>query len=110
MSNPITPLTPAQTAVEESQAAHEGFITRDLVAIDECAGEVLFGAPPDETISTEAAIASVEDHGIKKEIGTLVSKALDVFQHDHGADAAAGDLERAKAEEKIVEQSGIVAS
>jgi hypothetical protein len=104
---PISPLTPAQEAAQEAIAAKENFAVRDLVAVDQCAGEVLFGAAPDETISTEAALASVEDHGFKKEVGTVVSKALDIFQHDHGASAAAGDEYRAEQEIKIVDQSGI---
>lgn len=107
MSNPpITPLTPAQEAIEESQAEHENFAVRDLVAIDDCA-DALTGGPMDETISTRLAIDAVDGHGISKEIGEVGSKCLDVFQGDHGADAAAGDLERAHAEDQIVDESGI---
>jgi hypothetical protein len=107
MSDPaITPLTPPQEAVEESQAAHENFIMRDLVAADIAASE-LTGGPMDETISTRLAIDSVEGHGISKAVGDVGSKFLDVFQPDHGSDAAAGDLERAQAEAQIVDESGI---
>lgn len=108
MTEPITPLTPAQTAVEEAQAAGENFITRDLVAVDILADE-LTGSPMGETISTRLAIDSVQGHGISREVGKIGSAILNVFQHDHGADAVAGDLERAQAEEKIVRASGIVA-
>lgn len=106
MSNPITPLTPAQTSTEEVQAASENFAVRDLVAVDIFASEIT-GGPADETISTRLAIDSVEGHGISKEVGKIGSFILDKFQADHGADAASGDLERAQAETAIVEKSGI---
>jgi hypothetical protein len=92
----ITPLTPAQIAQQEQQAAREGFIKRDLVAIDEAAGTIL-GGPPDVTISSDLAVDATEGHGIVKELGEVGSKILDVFQTDHGAKAIAGDLERAQA-------------
>jgi hypothetical protein len=106
MTEPITPLSPAQTATEEAQAATENPILRDLVAVDIFADE-LTGGPMDETISTRLAIDSVEGKGVSKEVGKIGSAILDVFQRDHGADAASGDLERAQAEAKIVEASGI---
>ncbi len=105
-SNPITPLTPAQVGVEEQQAAKEGFVERSLVAIDECT-DTLLGGPPDETISTRAAIDSEDGRGLSKAVGKIISEGLDLFQKDHGAKAAAGDLERAQAEQKIVRTSGI---
>jgi hypothetical protein len=108
MSEPITPLTPAQTVTEEAQAAGENPIMRDLVGVDILASE-LTGGPMDETISTRLAIDSVEGHGISKEVGKIGSELLDKLQPDHGADAAAGDLARAKEEQTIVEQSGIIA-
>lgn len=107
MSNPITPLTPAQAVVEESQAKSENFILRDLVGVDIFVNE-LTGGPMDETISTRLAIDSVEGHGVSKVIGKLGSAILDKFQSNHGADAAAGDLERARSEVKIVKRSGLV--
>ena len=108
MSNPpITPLTPAQEAVEESQAEHENFAVRDLIAIDDCA-DALTGGPMDETISTRLAIDAVDGHGISKEIGEVGSKCLDVFQKDHGADASAGDEARATVEEADLAKSGIL--
>ncbi len=106
LSNPVTPLTPAQVAVQEKEVAREGFVERALVAIDQCA-DTLLGGAPDETISTRAAIDSEDGHGISREVGKIVSEGLDLFQKDHGAKAAAGDLERAQAEEKIVRTSGI---
>jgi hypothetical protein len=103
---PITPLSSAQVVVEQVQAEHENFIVRDLVAADITASE-LTGGPMDETISTRLAIDSVEGHGLSKEIGTIGSKVLDIFQKDHGADAAAGDEARAEQEQAIVDKSGI---
>jgi len=107
MSEPITPLTAAQTATEGAQAASENLVMRDLVGVDILTSE-LTGGPMDETISTRLAIDSVEGHGVSKFVGTVGSKMLDIFQKDHGADAAAGDEERAQAEAAIVEKSGIV--
>lgn len=106
MTETITPLTPAQTAVEESQAAHENPIMRDLVGVDILVDEVA-GGPMDETISTRLAIDSVEGRGVSKVVGKIGSKMLDLFQSNHGADAAAGDLERGQAEATRVEETGI---
>lgn len=105
-SDPIVPLTPTQVATEESQAAHENLIMRDLVGVDIFASE-LTGGPMDETISTRLAIDSVEGKGVSKFVGKIGSKILDVFQSDHGADAAAGDLDRAQTEVQIVDKSGL---
>ena len=102
MSDPITPLTPQQTAKEESQAAKEGFVKRDLVAGDIFIDE-LAGGPMDETISTRSGIAASKG----SKLGIVMSKFLNIFQKDHGADAAAGDLERAQTEEKIIADSHI---
>lgn len=90
--DPVVPLTSEQQAKEEQQASKEGYLHRDLVALDQAAN-VITGGQPDETISTRAAIADTKG----KLWGKVVSKVLDVFQKDHGADAAAGDLERAEA-------------
>lgn len=106
MSEPITPLTPAQVAVEEQQTAQEGYVHRALVAVDIATSE-LTGGPMDETISTRLAIDSVDGHGVSKVVGKVGSAVLDIFQHDHGADAAAGDMERAKTETGIILKSGI---
>jgi hypothetical protein len=91
VSDGITPLTPEQIAAQEAKAAREGYIKRDLIALD-MLGNVLSGGHPDETISSRLARAA-EAHEVVGEIG---SKILDVFQHNHGAKAQAGDVERAK--------------
>lgn len=96
MSNPITPLDPKQIEKQEAQAAKEGYIDRDLIAID-MLGNVLTGGKPDETISSRSARAA--EAGNK--FGIVMSKFLNLFQKDHGAKAQAGDVERAAAVEKI---------
>lgn len=106
MSNPLTPLTPAQTATQESQAAKENLVVRDLVGLDDFAN-VLTGGQPDETISTRLGIDAADGHGFSREVGKLGSEALDLFQKDHGSKAAAGDLERSEAEQETVDKSGL---
>jgi hypothetical protein len=101
MSDGITPLTPEQVAIQEAQTAKEGFIKRDLIAVDICVN-VLAAGHPDETISSRLA-RDAEQHKLVGEIG---SKILDVFQHDHGPKAQAGDLERAEALVQIEKKSG----
>ena len=51
-----------------------------------------WGGNPDETISSRASRDAAEGH----KLGIAVSRVLDVFQKNHGPDAQAGDLERAK--------------
>lgn len=106
MADPITPLTPAQEAVQKSQAAHENFIMRDLVGLDVFAS-VLTGGKPNITISTRLGEDAIDGHGISKVVGTLGSEALDVLQPDHGAKAAAGDEERSEAALNNIKGSGI---
>lgn len=92
MSNDgITPLTPEQFQVQEAKASREGYIHRDLVALD-IGVNVVAGGLPDETISSRLA-RDAEEH---KPLGELGSKILDIFQKDHGAKAQAGDVERAQ--------------
>ena len=101
MENPITHLTPEQTAKEESQAAKERYLHRTLVGLDQFVN-VLAGGHPDETISARAARAAEQN----KMWGKGMSSFLNLFQKDHGPDAQAGDLERATAVAKIEDQSG----
>lgn len=101
VENPITPLTPEQTAKEESQAAKERYLHRTLVGLDQFVN-VLAGGHPDETISARAARAAEQN----KMWGKGMSSFLNLFQKDHGPDAQAGDLERATAVAKIEDQSG----
>ena len=96
MSDPITPLTPEQLAAQEAQAAKEGYVHRDLVALDQLAN-VLSGGFPDETISSRSARADLKGRWW----GRAMSWFLDRFQKNHGAKAMAGDLERAETVEKL---------
>jgi hypothetical protein len=100
MSDGIIPISPAEQAIQEVKSAHEGYVTRDLVAIDEAAN-VITGGLPDETISSRLARDAEEGH----KLGIIGSKVLDLFEHNHGALAQAGDVERAQAVERIEEDS-----
>jgi hypothetical protein len=99
--DPITPLTPAQVAQQQAQAAKEGYLHRDLVALDQTAN-VFLGGKPDETISARAARADEKGRWW----GRVMSRFLDFFQSDHGPKAQAGDVERAKAVESLEDESG----
>jgi hypothetical protein len=103
MSDPIIPLTTAQTALQEAQASKEGYLLNVLIGLDMFANTAL-GGKPDETISSNTALLDRKH----KFVGKVVSAALDLFQPDHGAKAAAGDLERAQAEVSLVQASGII--
>ena len=94
MSGPITPLTPAQQAAAEAAVAKEEYLRRVLVGIDQLMNVVTNG-DPDETISSRAARAALNG----KKWGVELSKLLDCFQYDHGAQAIEGDETRA---EKVV--------
>jgi len=105
MSDPITPLTPEQTAIAEQKALHESYLHRALVGLDQFMN-VLTDGDPDETISARSARA--EERG--KEWGVVMCKFLNVFQKDHGAQAQAGDTARAEQVEKLEAQSGGIES
>jgi hypothetical protein len=92
MSDGITPLTPGQLAAQEAQAEKEGYLKRALIGLDMLMN-VLTDGDPDETISSRSARAAEKG----KPWGICMSKFLDVFQHDHGAKAQAGDVGRAQA-------------
>lgn len=101
----ITPLTPVQEATATQQVINEGYIKRNLVAFDQFANVLLDGSN-DETISSRAARWATEEKGSKRAVGRIVSKALDLFQKDHGAQAIAGDETRAQDVVKIEDASG----
>jgi hypothetical protein len=100
MSTGITPLTPDQIAAQEMQALHEGYIKKLLVGLDMFVNVSMDGSP-DETISSRAARWATNGTGIKRHVGILVSKGLDLVQKDHGAKAEAGDLGRGENVVKI---------
>ena len=99
----VTPLDAAQTAMQEAKASREGYLIRVLIAAD-MAANVALGGEEDETISSDTALMA------KKHVflGVVVSRVLDLFQANHGAKAAAGDLERAEAVEATLRASGVV--
>lgn len=101
----ITPLTPERQALAAQETDKEGYVKRNLIALDEL-GATILGDKNDETMSSEFARMAVEDHGIKQEVGIVMSKGLDLIEPDHGAIAIAADLERAKEVEKLENDSG----
>jgi hypothetical protein len=104
MSNPITPLSSPLAAVQEAQAAKEGYLHRCLVAFDIFCNVVILKGQQGETVSTHSARAAF----LGKRWGIYMSAFLNWFQPDHGAKAACGDLERAENLERIEENSGII--
>ena len=105
-SNPVTPITPQQTALQEAKAAKEGYIRRLPVALDIAVDEAA-GGPMNMTISTRMGIWALRPQGIRKHIGVGMCKFLNLFQSNHDPKAAAGDLERAKQVTADIEDSGI---
>lgn len=101
--DPITPLNKADTVAQEQSAASDDYVMRVLVAADMLAN-VTLGGHEGETISTDAGLMA-QKHVF---IGSIVSRLLDFCQADHGAKAAAGDLERAQAEQARLASAGIV--
>ncbi len=99
----VTPLDGAQTAAAEKSAGADGYLLRVLVALD-MAANVALGGREDETISAHAATLARKHEFL----GSVVSRMLDLFEPDHGAKAAAGDLERAEAVEAALRGSGLV--
>ena len=86
----------------EANAAKDGYVHRILVQFDIFIN-VLFRGRAGETISARSYRAALEG----KLWGRILNGALNLIQKDHGALAAAGDLERANSvastEEKILE-------
>lgn len=99
--NPVTPLTAQQTSVAEAKASGEKYPHREAVALDIFVDETLDG-PMDETISARASRAALRG----KWWGIALSRFLNFFQSNHGPQAQAGDLERAKEVEKTELSSG----
>ena len=100
---PITPLDPATTALQEAQARKDSYFVRVLIAVD-MAANVALGGEEDETMSTDSALLARKHEFV----GSVVSRLLDLFQRNHGAKAAAGDLQRAKAIEATLDGSGVL--
>jgi hypothetical protein len=103
MSDPVTPLTPAETAAVKAQVVKEGYVHRTLVGFDQFVNVAADGLP-DETISARSARAAERGSFW----GKAMSRFLNLFQKNHGPQAVAGDLERAEAVEKTEKTSGLV--
>lgn len=88
----ITTWNPAvDIPLAEAQAAAEGYLHRALVAFDIFVNVVLLKGQQDETISTHCWRASLEG----KTWGDVMCWWLNLFQDNHGPQAASGDLLRA---------------
>ena len=87
----VKSLTPGELASQEQQAAKEGYLLRDAIALDQAVNVVL-GGHPDETISARSSRDAAEGY----RLGRWVSRFLDLFQKNHGPKAQAGDIERAE--------------
>lgn len=98
MSNPVHPLTAQQTKAVEAKAKAEAYPERVAVALDKAIAAI-GDAPPDVTISEAAGVAAYKDRGFKGFYGRWMSRFLNLFQADHGANATAGG--NAEAEQAI---------
>lgn len=98
-----TPLTPQQVQQAQANAAKDGYVHRDLVALDQDIN-VDAGGLPDETISSRVRRITDAHPGWSWNPGVWLAKALNaglnLIQANHGAKAQAGDLERAQAVEQ----------
>lgn len=109
MSNPVTPLTAAQVAAQESRGKHESYPVRVLVALDKAIA-VAAGGTPDVTISADAGVAAYRDKGFKGFYGRTMSGFLGLFQKNHGAAATAGDVGEAEEAYAFAQSSGLLGS
>ena len=99
----VTPLNAGQTASEGAQAKRDRYAVRVLIALD-MAANVALGGAEDETISADAALMARKHEFL----GSVVSRMLNLFEANHGAKAAAGDLARAELVERTLVVSGVV--
>jgi len=90
------PLTPEEIQQLSERAEKEGWMHRDLVALDQFCNVAFLRGLPDETMSSH--FQRMADEG--NEFGKMMIAWLDVIQKRHGQDAQAGDLGRAQ----VVEQ------
>lgn len=116
VTDPVTPLTPAQTALQEAKAAKEGYLRRLPVALDIFASE-LADDPMNMTISTSWGIAALgrspsnptqKIGKVRQSLAAAGCKFLNLFQTNHDPKAAAGDDWRGAHIQKLLKLSGII--
>jgi len=91
------PLTPEEITQLSERAEKEGWMHRDLVALDQFCNVAFLRGLPDETMSSH--FQRMADEG--NEFGKMMCAWLSVIQARHGMKAEAGDLGRAE----VVEQT-----
>lgn len=106
--NPVTPLTPQQTAAQEAKADHEGILEQDAVAVDKAIAKIVLNAPPDVTISEQAGVLAYNDKGFKGFYGRWMSRFLNLFQKNHGSKATAGGNAEAWGAIRYGDKSGLI--
>lgn len=104
MSTGITPIDPSQVNKYEKESLEHGYVVRCLLAFDTLCNVVLFKGRLDETISAHSARAAMQG----KTWGIWMSKFLDIFQKNHGAQAILGDEARANVISETEKDSNIV--
>lgn len=87
------PLTDAQIAQAQLNAAHHNYLERVMTGVDDFLNSAT-GGPLDDTISARAARAAAKGN----EFAKLLNWGLGEIQKNHGPLANAGDLERAQEE------------
>jgi len=94
------PAVPWTVESAMAKAAKEGWPHRAICAFDIFVNVALCRGQQDETISTHSWRAATEG----KLWGKCMCWWLDLFQKDHGPQAAAGDLERATARVAVLKK------
>ncbi len=95
------PLTPEEIVALGDRAEREGWLHRDLVALDQFANVLFFRGMPDETMSSH--FQRLADNG--NHFGKMMTAWLDVLQKRHGQKAQSGDLARAEKVKQVEKDS-----
>lgn len=104
MNDPLTPLTPAQTANAEKNALKEGYVKRVEVGADVELNIILDGLP-NETMSARGARADANGSKFGRVFSWVLTK---IFGKNHGAKACAGDAARAARVAAAEANSGLI--
>lgn len=100
----VIALTAAQTAEQKLETAREGWVHRVLVAIDILGNVMFLNGYNDETISSHCARLAM----VGNPFGIFMCTWLNWIQPDHGADAIAGDEERAEQVGEVEEETKMI--